>query len=263
MLQRSKNIARKLKRLLKKRKFYRLNKKIQKYSKYSLICFIAKSPSKIDETNVKLLDLFYMCLEQAFYVIVKIMKVLGIWGKKLSTSLMDRIMNHPWIMFSMAYTSLALLILYRLRKKYEQRLRWYHYLLVSILSLLIIYLMFLILQTDTSKRIVQILKRGLEIIVLTLGNINSLFDEYIKDFQAEPIKETSKYSKKDNFKNFILFSILIGITTKYLLVNYKRRLVNQGPLTDTIIQFVDDDPLHLDDLYKFYKKYKNRLSTSS
>jgi hypothetical protein len=242
----SKGLTRRIKRFFRKRKSSKLHKEIMEFQKYSLICFIANPELPLQEFPLNgekdLRQLFVWCLQQAWTVLSKVLRLMIKFLKKGSMVILRWLKNHPWMTAFATYMACALLVLHHLSKKFGRKLRWFDRLLVILMLLGIASLLALAIKNEAFSTIIKWLKSILLNILLALRSINSLLDKWLNDSPSNPstIGDKSQLPEtKDNFKNFLLFSTLIFVATRYLLKIYKRRLVGESPFTDIVIDFIE------------------------
>nr|WPV76491.1 hypothetical protein [Naviculales sp.]WPV76571.1 hypothetical protein [Naviculales sp.] len=203
-----------------------------------------------DEDKKRLVELFCLCAENARFYWLKVIKFLGkvikFLGKKASSllnSLLYYCKNHPWIIMSWGYAIFALFIMNKLIKKYGKKFRWYNFLILIIIYLIIIWLLGVAMKTEVFQAILKLLKRTLFKFktILTLRDLKKSLAEHSDYSLAEDAK-----NNKNDFKNFMIFSIFTIVITKFLYQRFKRKLVGEGPLTDIVIEIIDLDPLNVD-----------------
>jgi len=238
------SLTRRIKRFLKKRKSSKLHKEIMEFQKYSLICFIAdpQLPLQVnDEEDLR--QIFIWCVQQAGAVLSKVFRLIIKFLKKGSVVIFKFLMRGRWMVAFATYTVCALLILQHLSKKFRRKLCWYERLLLVLLFLGIASLLAFAIQNEAFSTIIQWLKSILLTILFILRRINSSLAKWLKDYPSDSssIGDKPQVSETSNdFKNFVLFSILTFVVTKYMLIIYKRRLVGEGPFTDIIIEMIDN-----------------------
>ena len=174
---------------MKKPKFVKLNKKLIQLRRYSTIYFVARSenPKNSVSRNEEMIQLLKICLNVAAALLIKIKCLLIKFFKKFTISLLKLVRNHPWFTAYLTFVSCALLILHRLTKKFGRKLRFYEYLVVTILSLILVGIFAKLIQ--------------------------------MKAFQTiEARSETSNASNAGDFQKFFLFSLLTVFTTRFLLL---------------------------------------------
>ena len=248
--------SRRIKRFFRKPKFLKLQKKIIQLYKYSAIYSVARSENPENlltrDEKQKLIELFQLCLHFAWVFFKKLKGLLIKIFNKFTMPLLKLFRNHPWVTAYLTFASCALLIYYRLARKFGRKLRFYEYLLVTILSLIIIGLFAKLIQMEAFKTIGEWFKSFLLTLLLVFKNLTrflyNLFNKHKNKLEPNTDLKPSEPSNASNagdFQKLVVFSLLTVFTTRFLLLKFKRKLVGYSPFTDIIIDIVDfvpDDP---------------------
>ena len=254
---RAKNFSRRIKRFLKRPKLMKLNKKILQLQKYSLIYSVANSRDTVTSDD-GIVEIFRMCVAVAWDIFVKLGHLFIKFFKKSGRFLVKHLMTHPWFAAYVVFSSCALLILHRIAQRFGKKLNWFHIGGIILLSLVIIGAFALLIQMEAFKTIAEWLKSILLTILVDLQNLTSFLDKNFGDLgpnrptnDLEPVHGLEpKPSKAGDFKTFILFSLLTVITTRFLLIRFKRQLVGESPLIDIVIEILENDISDLPDFLR-------------
>lgn len=243
-MQQKQKLGRRVKRFVGKRKFSRLNKKLQKFQKYSLICFVGNSVQMTHLTGEeKPTELIILCFQEFTRLAGFVFKFLIKYSKKLGKFILSIAMRNRYIIVFTALTGCAVLLLHQLALRFGKKLKWYNYLLVLLLLLAILCLLAAAIKAEAFKTVFDWVNSILISIFLWLQNINSLLDKYSRSESAVMMEENPEVPKLRNseFKTFAFFSVLTVIMTRYLLVRFKREVVGESPFTEVIIKIIDND----------------------
>lgn len=239
---------RRLERFLKRRKSSKLHKEFMKLQKYSSICLIANginaNPAVPFKKDPNLQQLFMYLMQEALYFLKAFLRYATKLVKKGGKFVVGLLKNHPWFTAFLGFTACALLVFHYLSKKFGKKLTWLHRLLVILLLLGIVILLAVAIKYEAFSTIREWIKRILLNILLGLRAINDFLTKKIEDSPSNSLSikdevQLPNLKSKDNFKNFLLYSTLVFVATRYLLKIYKRRLVGESPFTDIVIDFIE------------------------
>ena len=119
-----------------------------------------------------------MCGKQSWDIFLKLLGLVIKFSKKYGMYAVKLVMSHPWMTTFGVFISCELLLFHYLAKQFGRKLKWYDYLLVTILSLIIVCLLSVAIKAEAFKTIIEWMKRILITIFLTLRNINSSLAEH-------------------------------------------------------------------------------------
>lgn len=244
-----KNLGRRINRFFKKPKFLKIKKELLQFYKYSLIYSVGNSEIHLNRDE-GIVHLFKMCVTAAWNFFMKLGRLFIKFFKKSGTFLAKNWMTHRWFVAYVVFASCALLILQRLARKFGRKLNWYHVGGLIILCLGIIGGFAGLIKMEAFKTIGEWIKSILLALLIVLKNLTSFLNKLLNKHSAdlEPISGLKpshdlepKPSKAGEFKTFVFFSILTVLTTRFLLIRFKRKLVGESPLTDIMIEILDYD----------------------
>ena len=229
------SFLRRIKSLLKKPKFFLAKREILKFQKFSVICFIGNS-SSISGDKRELAELFQRAVILANKYSQEFLNWLLSWFSKI-TALFK---NHGLFILFGVSISLALLIFREQVKKtnnsimswLKKKFKW-PTIGCSVIVILVIYLL-LIAVTDLPP--------------LPVTKIIRYFISQVKKvsaiFQSSPEKpvimtDESKYNGERN--KLIFLSVITVLFLRYLLGKYKRKLFEDIPFGEILIEMYDND----------------------
>lgn len=230
----TRRFRRRFQRFIQKRKVLKAKQEMIEFQKFSMICTVGNPalPISGEEGFVKL---FLMMTQETWNLFLKIGGLIIKFLKNRGTSLIKLVMKHPYFSMFTVFTSCALLLLNHLARKFGRKLQWYDRLLTIILALVATWLMSVLIKAEAFKTILEWLKSILIQIILGLRSFTSSIDSHTQDTSAI---DKPKPSKAEDFKVFVFFSVITAITTRYLLHQFKRKVVGDGPLTNELINIV-------------------------
>lgn len=222
----NRRIRRKLQQIIKKKK-----QKLLEIQKFSIIYAVASNPKAPKKTWVESLNDFIRYTWMLFIKIAHLLKVFCV--------------NKPYLVLFTIFSTFSLFVTNKLAKKFHREASRK---LSRIVFLIQIILWFIILLafvqfikaegfTTIYEWIISIITR----LLVWFKSLTSLLISTMPDKVESDLEslEKSECSKSRDFKEFVSYTILTVLTTKYILHMFKRKVVNSVPFSDEIIYIIE------------------------
>lgn len=238
------SIRRRIKRLLQKPKFLKRKREIIKFQKFSVICFIGNSLT-ISDGKPKLAELFQTAVSLANKYFQKFLNWILSLSFKVSVHLLallkNLFKNHASFILFGVTISLALLffrqqimqmnnsIMSWLKKKFKWPVMG-----CSVIVILAIYFL-LIAVTDLPPL------PATKIIRYFISKVSAIFQSYSKLSPEKPVIMTNEPKYNGERSKLIFLSVITILFFRYLLGQYKRKLFEDIPFGEILIEMYDND----------------------